>query len=119
MPRTPSASSTPASGPSFADRGIPDTLAYARLIGLPDTTAIELACRRYRYASLVFLMPPWAEIYRIDAERRAVREGERTYDGLARVYEECGYRIVEVPKAPPRDRAEFIREFALRACDSR
>ncbi|MEI9973787.1 MAG: AAA family ATPase [Ignavibacteriota bacterium] len=49
---------TPATDPLFADRGIPDTLAYARLIDMTDTGAIELACRRYRYAPLVFLFPP-------------------------------------------------------------
>jgi predicted ATPase len=46
---------TPASKAMFSDRGIPDTLGYARLIGLPDTSAIESACRRYRYAPIVFV----------------------------------------------------------------
>jgi len=30
-----------ATKPSFTDRAIPDTLGYARLIGLPDTSRIE------------------------------------------------------------------------------
>lgn len=33
----------------FFDRGIPDTLAYARLIGLTDRKEIELAVDKYRY----------------------------------------------------------------------
>jgi predicted ATPase len=110
----------PDSRPSFADRGIPDTLAYARLIGLRDTAAIELACQRYRYAPLVFLAPPWEEIYRTDAERKQdFAEGERTYHGLVDVYQECGYRSIEVPKAAPDARAEFVLELALRAGGSR
>ena len=32
----------------FFDRGIPDTLAYARLIGLTDRKEIELAVDKYR-----------------------------------------------------------------------
>jgi predicted ATPase len=36
---------TPAAGPMFTDRGIPDTLCYARLIGLQDTGPIEDASR--------------------------------------------------------------------------
>ena len=54
---------TPALQPMFSDRGIPDTLCYARLIGLCDDGFIQDACRRFRYAPLVFLAPPWKEIY--------------------------------------------------------
>ena len=41
---------------TFSDRGIPDTLCYARLIGLLDIGLIESACREYRYAPGVFLV---------------------------------------------------------------
>jgi predicted ATPase len=89
--------------------GIPDILGYARLIGLADTAAMERACREYRYAPLVFLAPPWSEIYRIDTERKQdLAEAERTYDCLARVYRECGYGTIDVPKLEPRERAEFV-----------
>jgi predicted ATPase len=53
---------TPALRPMFSDRGIPDTFGYARLIGLRETGSIESACRRFRYAPLVFFAPPWKEI---------------------------------------------------------
>ena len=43
----------------FFDRGIPDTLAYARLIGLTDRKEIELAVDKYRYNRQVFILPPW------------------------------------------------------------
>lgn len=100
---------TPAAAPVFADRGIPDALGYARLVGLRDTRAIELACGHYRYAPAVFLLPPWREIYCTDAERwQDFAEAERTYDCLAEVYRECGYRTIEVPKVAPDARAEFV-----------
>ena len=38
----------PAIAPTLSDRGIPDTLCYARLMGLEETEFIESACRRYR-----------------------------------------------------------------------
>ena len=102
---------TPAAEPIFADGGIPDTLAYARLIGVGDMDAIEQACQRYRYAGLVFLAPPWREIYRTDQERKQdFEEGERTYAGLVDVYAECGYRTVEVPRIEARARAAFVAE---------
>src|SRR5689334_21959666 len=61
---------TPALRPMFSDRGIPDTLCYARLIGLSGEGFIRDACRKYRYAPLVFLAPPWREIYETDSERK-------------------------------------------------
>ncbi len=100
---------TPAPEPWFADRGIPDTLCYARRIGLPDTRPIQLACRRFRYAPLVFLAPPWKAIYQTDNERKQdFAEAEQTYDGLAEVYRECGYRTLELPRLSPLARARFI-----------
>ncbi len=100
---------TPAAKVMFTDRGIPDTLCYARLIGLAETDEIERACRRYRYASPVFLAPPWEEIYVTDGERKQdFAEAVRTYELMAEIYRECGYRTVELPKVPPGDRARFV-----------
>lgn len=48
----------PELGPTFCNRGIPDTLGYARLIGLADDPFTQDACRRYRYAPHVFMAPP-------------------------------------------------------------
>jgi predicted ATPase len=100
---------TPAPKPLFADRGIPDTLCYARLIVLSDVQVIENACRKYRYAPMVFLTPPWREIYQTDSERKQnCAEAERTYSLMAEVYRECGYQTIELPKVRPLARAQFI-----------
>jgi|SRR5579871_543370 len=100
---------TPASQPLFADRGIPDTLCYARLIALPETQHIEDACRRYRYASPVFVAPPWPEIYTTDTERKQdFAEASRTYEILVEVYRECGYETIELPRLAPFSRAQFV-----------
>jgi predicted ATPase len=102
---------TPASTPMFSDRGIPDTLCYARLIGLRNLHSLERACHAFRYASLVFLAQPWHEIYTTDTERKQdFAEAVQTYKLLVDVYRECGYESVELPKTSPRDRAEFIIE---------
>lgn len=100
---------TPAQNPSFCDRGIPDTLCYARLINLPAVEAIRNACHEYRYAPVVFLAPPWEEIYATDAERKQdFDETVRTFHIMKDVYQEFGYAVVEIPKAPARTRAQFI-----------
>jgi predicted ATPase len=94
---------------TFVDRGIPDTLAYARLIQFAGQDVILNACDRYRYAKRVFIAPPWQEIYATDQERKQdFREAESTYEQLAKVYQECNYDLIELPRSSPRDRAEFI-----------
>jgi predicted ATPase len=100
---------TPASTPAFSDRGIPDTLGYALMIGLPDVGYIQRACDQYRYAPIVFHAPAWKEIYTTDAERKQdFAEAERTSDLIARVYRECGYEVVEIPRLSPAARADYI-----------
>jgi predicted ATPase len=104
-------SHTPAPRPTFSDRGIPDTLCYARLIGLANQESILDACLQYRYASVVFLAPPWKEIYETDNERKQdFAEAERTFEQMVQVYRECGYTILELPKTKPTTRADFILE---------
>ena len=94
---------------TFSDRGIPDTLCYARLIGLPETSLIEKACRHYRYATTVFLTPSWKEIYETDSERKQdFAEAERTYAQMTKVYRDCGYELSIVPRLTPAARATFI-----------
>jgi predicted ATPase len=100
---------TPAPKPMFSDRGIPDTLTYARLIGLADDQAIRRACYEYRYASRVFVAPPWKEIYETDRERKQdFAEAERTCAAIIRTYRDCGYETIELPKSTPPERAAFI-----------
>jgi len=104
---------TPTAQPTFADRGIPDTLGYVRLIALDDDRAVREACDRYRYASPIFVTPPWEEIYETDEERKQTfDEVVRTFQFLKQAYEECGYQLIEIPKAPARERALFVLEHA-------
>jgi len=93
---------------TFVDRGIPDSLCYARLMGLPDLK-IRNACDNYRYAQRVFLAPFWREIYVTDSERKQdVEEAERTAELMGTIYRECGYEVIEVPKMVPEKRADFV-----------
>jgi len=95
--------------PVFFDRGIPDTLGYARLIGLPDLQYMRDACNQYRYASTAFLAPAWQEIYETDHERKQdFEEAKRTEIVIAQTYRDYGYHVVEIPKVDPKTRADFI-----------
>jgi len=100
---------TPALTPTFSDRGIPDTLCYMRLVGLTGLETIRTVCERYRYARIVFLAPPWQEIYTTDTERKQdFAEAVRTFGLMREVYEELRYQVVELPKLPSISRARFI-----------
>jgi predicted ATPase len=94
---------------TFCDRGVPDSLTYARLINLADERFLRSACDHYGYARRVFIAPPWQEIYATDTERKQdFAEAERTFERLSQVYEECGYELVELPKSSAAERADFI-----------
>jgi predicted ATPase len=89
-----------ATQPTFFDRGIPDVLCYARLIGLP-VDGIRSACDEYRYHRTVFIAPPWEEIYATDSERKQTwAEAIETYRVMSEAYRDCGYELVELPQAP-------------------
>lgn len=96
-------------GPVFFDRGLIDAaVALEHLTGevvLPDLAP------RYRYASPVFLAPPWPELFASDAERRhdfasAIAE----YDRLAAAYPALGYDVILLPRVSVAERAAFVLE---------
>jgi predicted ATPase len=94
---------------TFFDRGILDTIAYARLIGLhfPDETYRQaVACR---YNAKVFLAPPWLQIYETDSERKQSYKEAVVVDRVIRgVYAEQGYEIIEIPQTAVAKRIDFI-----------
>jgi predicted ATPase len=96
-------------GTTFFDRGIPDTLCYARSIGSPLEDEIFAVCQLHRYATQVFLAPPWREIFTTDTERKQTYyEAVRTYGLMVEAYEDCGYEVVEVPRVSAAQRADFV-----------
>jgi predicted ATPase len=96
-------------GPVFFDRGVPDTLGYLKLSGLPIPSHVESAAERFRYASRVFIAPPWQEIFTQDAERKqTLDEAARTYHALVNTYTELGYELVPLPLAPVEVRLRFV-----------
>ena len=96
-------------GPVFFDRGLPDTLCYAALEGLPVSDAMHQLAATLRYNTTVLLLPPWQEIYRTDRERKQDwDEAVRTYALMQQTYTGYGYRPVMVPTGPVHQRADFV-----------
>jgi predicted ATPase len=95
--------------PVFFDRGIPEGVGWSRLVNVPTLEHHRAAARIYRYAKKVFVTPPWKEIFREDDERKhSFEDAVAQYQLTLQVYPECGYELIEIPKAPVPERVEFV-----------
>ncbi|MFW6103506.1 MAG: AAA family ATPase [Bacteroidota bacterium] len=93
--------------PVFYDRGIPDILAYLKSKNLPVPDRLYDYARYYN--PMVFICPPWNEIFRNDPQRpENFKESVKIYHYLNQVYLYLGYRLVRVPKIPVNERVRFI-----------
>ncbi|SFO26989.1 Predicted ATPase [Mesorhizobium sp. NFR06] len=96
-------------GQVFFDRGVPDTIGYLRLCGLPVPDHVKTAAATFRYARRVFVAPPWPEIFTQDDERKqTLDEAERTVRSVTGVYAELGYELIPLPLAPVDERLRFV-----------
>ncbi|MFT3965747.1 MAG: AAA family ATPase [Sphingobium sp.] len=95
-------------GPVFLDRGLIDAaVALEYLTGLPMTETIGTA----RFHPLIFLAPPWPEIYGKDADRRHdMAEAVAEYERLEAAYHRLGYSVSILPRASVTERMAFIRD---------
>lgn len=93
----------------FFDRTIIDTIAYQELDELIVQPNWVYAAKSLRYAPIVFLTPPWKEIYQWEQERQeSVAQLEKIHLQLKKSYREYGYEVMEVPKLSIEDRTSWI-----------
>ena len=96
--------------PVLFDRGVPDCIAYASVMGIDPSRSIR-AAERYRYHDQVLMLQPWEEIYTVDDERTmSFADTLPFHDALVDAYERAGYVIVEVPRGSIEHRAAFVRD---------
>jgi predicted ATPase len=93
------------------DRGIPDCIAYAIMLGV-DPKPTLLASQRHRYNNQVLLLEPWEEIYVVDDERTmSFADTVPFHRALMDAFERAGYSLVPVPHDSVDNRAAFLRDF--------
>jgi len=98
-------------GPVFFDRGVPDAAGGWAMLGEAVPAHVRAAITAFRYAPLVFLAPPWPEIYTGDTERKqGFAEAQRTFTAMRTAYREAGYDLAELPKVPVPARLRFLLE---------
>jgi predicted ATPase len=100
-------------GSVMFDRGLPDCVAYAALMGTDPTPSVR-ASEQYRYHSEVLVLEPWEEIYTVDDERTmSFADTFAFHEALIDAYERVRYTLVEVPRGTVESRASFVRNFIL------
>lgn len=93
------------------DRSIVDAVSSLARLGFPTPQHLCNALERYRYARIVFMAPPWEELFRNDLERRhPFSDAVAEYEVLLESYPANGYEVELIPKAGVKERADFLEE---------
>jgi predicted ATPase len=97
---------------AFSDRGIPDQLAFSRYKGFSAPKILITAAQEYRYFPVVFVAPPWKDIYRQDEIRtETYDEASHLHDVICKTYVDFGYQLVDLPKVEVEGRVKFIKNY--------
>lgn len=101
--------SVPMDAIAFADRAIPDQLAFTRYRGFGTPDSLLNAALEYRYATTVFVTPPWPEIYKNDRIRtETLAEAIQIHQFVIETYRDLNYRINELPLVPTAERVQYL-----------
>ncbi len=95
--------------PTFFDRGVIDALAMVADAAPERRAELVALTTGYPYHRVVFVLPPWEEIYVHDDERdHTFTHAVRVYESLVAWYRLCGYRVAPVPKLPVAERCNYV-----------
>jgi len=102
-------------GPVFYDRSFIDAVSFVSSINGRLRAEHQRLIDTRRYANLVFLTPPWPEIFQNDAERQASFDtAVEEYERLELSFTEFGYDPIVLPKVSVEDRADFVLDLIFR-----
>lgn len=90
----------------FFDRSFLEGISYFQTLKIHDYDHIV---NELRYYPTIFMTPPWEEIFIQDEERKhTFEDAVNEYDRLIFMYPKYGYEISVIPKAPVKERVEFL-----------
>jgi len=94
---------------AFSDRGLPDQLAYSWYKGRTASGFLEESVKKYRYAPMVFITPPWEAIFTNDQIRQeSFSEACKIHSFILKAYQGNGYQLIDLPLVSPAERIDFI-----------
>jgi predicted ATPase len=99
----------------FFDRSIVDSVSGLQRMPAGAPAHLVKAMQTFRYATKVFITPPWPELFRTDAERtHSYDDALAEYAPLLTAYQRLGHELVILPKVSVKERVDFIlRELAV------
>jgi predicted ATPase len=98
-----------AAGIVFYDRCAVEALGMVSAAAPLREQDLRAQLEALKFHELVFVLPPWKAIYRMDAERdHSFEHAERVHGEIVRWYVRCGYRIDEVPRLSVEQRAVHV-----------
>lgn len=93
----------------FFDRGIPDIVAYMSKDELEVPSSYMLKLEECNYYPVVFIVPPWPEIFKNDAERMEdFKTACEINEIITDTYLRLGYETLILPKISVKERAQFV-----------
>lgn len=93
----------------FFDRSLLDVVSWYHRTRTEVPANLAAMVASAPYDRLVFLVPPWLEIFKHDLERtHSYESAVAEYESLAETYPAYGYDVVLVPKAGVEERADFV-----------
>ncbi len=102
----------------FFDRGLIDAAAAYEHLTKPGV--LKSLTKDHRYHRRVFLLPPWAEIFATDEERRhSFEDAVEEYERLVLAYNALDYDVVICPKTSIVERVEFVLQALRGSATSR
>ena len=97
----------------FFDRSVVDAVCYVEMENLTIEPAVMDEVKACIYEKMVFILPPWKEIYETDGERKQNwEEAQLTFDCLKKTYDRLGYTLVEVPRTTIEQRCAFVIDYS-------
>lgn len=106
--------------PMFFDRSVLDALYMLDAENAVTHDEVARYIHDFPYNGVVFLLPPWKEIYGTDSERdQTFEEAVGVFEGMRRWYMQWGYETLEVPRSNIDERISFILEAVDRLLTNR
>jgi predicted ATPase len=94
---------------SFFDRGIPDIAAFLMADGKEIPKHIHAAAMDNSYFNVVFITPPWEEIYTNDEARpQSFEYATNIHEAIVDCYSKFGYTTLLLPKISITQRADYV-----------
>ncbi|MGL4229874.1 MAG: AAA family ATPase [Casimicrobium sp.] len=95
--------------PVFYDRSAVEGLGMLHEASPLQDEALNSMLATYTFHRIVFLLPPWQDIFVNDAERdQSFSHAVNVHAQIVRWYQRCGYQVNEVPRLSVSHRADYI-----------